>query len=223
MADVESLVVSVPPQLAAVGQYRIQVAVALMIGEECHPVPDPEGIGQVAVQLRHQPSELPRPIGINPKLPCCAAAVTLPPGRFARKHGREDHRTLIPHFGTKGHRIHRPVRQQRPFRAVRLHGIGPGEPAFRLFECAGDQHISCGREPLDPCPLVAKKGQLPEVAAVNRRRNHLWSIALHHRPDQPLPVRAEPRIAGRQAAGKTPARPDRPQAGQARHRPRQQK
>ena len=58
IAGVVAGVIAVPAQVGAVGEHRVDVAVALVIGHERQPVAEPDRIGELTVQLREQPLEL---------------------------------------------------------------------------------------------------------------------------------------------------------------------
>ena len=83
VAHIEIFVIGVAAQPAAVGEHRVQVPVAFVVGKEGHPPVNPHGIRQVAVQFRDEAFELAVAVGVDPELSGGSAAVALPPGRLA--------------------------------------------------------------------------------------------------------------------------------------------
>ena len=137
VADVEVLVVGVPAQVLAVGKDRVEVAVALVVGQEGDPAVHPQGVGEVAVQVRQQPFEFAVAVSVDPQLPGGAAAVPLPPGRFAGQHAGHHDGPLIAHFRAEGHRLHGTEREffgRSRLRAARCtRGCGGFRPAGRRW------------------------------------------------------------------------------------------
>ena len=83
VARVEVVVIGVPPQVAAVGQARIQIAHAFRIGQVVDAVADPHRAGDVARELGH-PAELAAARRVDPQVARGAAAIALPARRIRR-------------------------------------------------------------------------------------------------------------------------------------------
>ena len=104
-------VIGVPAQVAPVGTHRVDVAVALEVGQECQPVRQPGRIGLRAGQLGQELGELGGRRGGQPEPAGGAAAIPLPVGVVAQVAGADHHRP-----GRRvGYRVHRAVGQ--PLRA----------------------------------------------------------------------------------------------------------
>ena len=70
--------VGVPAQVGAVREHRVDVAPALVVGQEDHPVAHPVGVLQLGVELAEQPAELAAAVRVDPQLAGGAAPVALP-------------------------------------------------------------------------------------------------------------------------------------------------
>src|SRR3954470_18269559 len=110
MTDIEVLVVRVAPQVAAVGQHRVEVSVALVVGQERDPVLDPKRVCEVAVQSGGEPLEFTVSVGVDPQLARRAATVALPPGGLPREHAGEHYGTFVADDGSEGYRFDRAER-----------------------------------------------------------------------------------------------------------------
>src|SRR5581483_1490478 len=99
------VVVGVAGEVAPVGPARVEVADALVVGQEVHPLADPHRRRQVAVEL-YQATELPVAALVDPQLACRAAPVPLPPGGVGGVATEDDGAG-----GTEGDLARRPVRQ----------------------------------------------------------------------------------------------------------------
>ena len=207
VADVETFEVGVPAEIPALRGDRVQVAVAFVVGEEGDASVDPHGVGEVAVQFRHQAFKFPAAVRVDPQLAGGAAAVALPPGLFAREHAADHQGPFVSDGRAFSQRLHRPVGKLDRRAAVQGNGEGPAQPGVLLFHRAGGDDLAGGIESLHPGALAAPEGQLAEVPAVDVRSNDFRSAALHHLPGKPGAVGRELRAPCRQLHGGYPPCP----------------
>jgi hypothetical protein len=152
LSCVAAVVVGVPPQAGAVQRARVEVAGALVVGQEGQPAADQHGAGELAADPGQQPREgrgrarvavVPGP---KPQAPAGAAPVALPPGRVPP-----------PAAGQQGHAVRRHVQvgdlavgqcgvPHRLRARSQAEGVGPGEGAERLAR-VGDREDLAGRRP----------------------------------------------------------------------------
>ena len=210
MADVEILVVRVAAQVGAVGQHGVEVAVALVVGEEGDPSVDPHRVGQVAVQLGGEAFEFAVSVAVDPQLAGGAAPVALPPGGFTGEHAGQDDGAFVADHRPESDGFHRAQREFSGPAARDGQAVGVGVAAVGLAEGAGDQDVAVGREALHLRGGVAEVAQLAVAAAVDVRGDNFRGRSLDHRPHQPLAVRREAGVPGGQlqrghAPGAAPA------------------
>ena len=128
VAGVVAGVVAVPAQVAAVGGDRVDVAVALVVGQEHQPVADPHRVGELAVELGEEALELAAAVGVDPEPAARAAAVPLPRGGFAVHRAHQDGRAA----GVPGQAADRAVGQPLGRAAVGRQRVGPRARPERL-------------------------------------------------------------------------------------------
>lgn len=87
---VELVVVGVPEQVGAAGQAGVEVADALVVGEEGDPAVDGHGAVEVAADVGQQP------FAVEPEASGGPAEVALPGGRFVRRLSGEEEGAALP-------------------------------------------------------------------------------------------------------------------------------
>ena len=197
-------VVAVPAQVGAVRADRVDVAPALVVGDEHDPVADPVRVLQLGRVVAEQPLERAAAVAVDPQLAGGAAAVALPGRAGPPLVGAEHDRAA----GTRGDRVTRPVRQALGGgRAVQRQRPGP-DPAAERLAGRGARHHPAVRQPAgDPGVRVAPVGQPGGRAARDRHRVHLRRAVPGAGERDRLAVRRQPRAGHRHAVGGQPPRP----------------
>ena len=196
-------VVGVSREARAVGAEGVDVAPALVVGEERDALADQHRGIQVAVDLGSQPGELAAALGVPPELARRAAPVALLPGHLPghdRRH--QDRRAAV----TLCQISEGAQREAAGRAAVRGDGVGPGVAPRRLPGRADGQHVAVGGPADQPGRVVAPPGEPARAPAVDRGDEDLGRRLPRRRPRHPGAVRGEagPRhrhVVGREAVG----------------------
>ncbi len=199
-------VVGVAPQAGAVDGERVEVAPALMVGQErdaqAPAAPHEHRGGELPVQLRGQPDELARPVGVPPQLARRAAPVALPPRHLPRdQRAGDDGGAAVAGQRDVGHRA-----EVQPPRRAALggDGVGPGAPWRGLPGGAQREHLPLRRPAHHLRPGVAPVGQPPRAPAVGVGHVGLGCPVAPGRPRHLRAVRGQPRVRDRLAVGREP-------------------
>ncbi|MGX1120001.1 hypothetical protein RKD37_005364 [Streptomyces ambofaciens] len=169
VAGVERVVVGVAAQPGAVVGAGVEVADALVVGEEGDPAADEHGGGEVPVEVGQEP------LAVQPEPPRGAAPVALPGGRLVRRGaGQEKRPALAVEVGGLDVGDRAPG-QLATGVAVGGDLVGPGEVRERLAVRGdgedGGGAVGIGRRPAaDPGVEAAPVGELPPGAAVHRHQ-----------------------------------------------------
>ncbi|MDI2023687.1 hypothetical protein PJL18_04235 [Paenarthrobacter nicotinovorans] len=165
-----------------------------MVRQESDPALDPQGVGDVSINLRNQPFKLTVAVGVDPQLAGSAATVTLPPGGFAGKNARQNHRLLVADLRPESNSLYRTKRKFNGGAAVEREAVGVRVAAFRLLEGTGNYYVARRSESLDFRGAVPEVAQLPVPSAVDVGRDDFRGRSHHDRPHQPFSIRGEPRV-----------------------------
>ena len=200
---VHPVMIGMPPQAGAVQRTRVDVARALMIGQEKQPPADQHRAGQLTTDPGQDPGEQGIPGGSHPQLAGPAAPVPLPvrgfgghaPGQQGGGHGFQ------------GQVVDRPVREQ-PRRGVPGTGDREGPAVLHglLAGRADDEHLAVGRPPGDPGLRVTPEREPGRVAARGIRGVDLGVAVPPAGPRYLSPVAGEARVADLGAVGGQPPR-----------------
>ncbi len=190
VADVEAVVVGVPPQVAAVERGRVNVAGALVVGEEHQPAADEHRRGELAIGVAQHSGEERIVAGRDPEPAPGAAAVALPErGVAAHPPGQQRGAGLL-------HGQVVDLAERQPARGrVERHRVRPAVLAARLARCGDREHLAVSRPAADAGPRVAPVGVPRRRAAVRVGRVHLGSAIPPAGPGDLAAVPGEPGIA----------------------------
>ena len=196
---VPAVVIGVPPDPSPVQGAGVDVAGALVVGQEEQPVADQHRAGQLTRQVRQDPGE--RPLaGGDPHLAGGTAPVALPVRRVAEPAG-EQRGSRLP----QGQVEDRPERQ--PARgALERDRVGPGVLPLGLADGADREDLRGGGPAGHRHPVVAPVREPGRVAAVRVGRVHLRIPVPPARPRDARPVGREPRGTYRGGVGRQPPR-----------------
>ena len=201
IAGVEPVVVGVPPQASAVQRARVQVARALVVGQEHQPAPDDHRAGQLTGQVLGHPGEPERFVarragaGSPPGHPETArgpAAVALPEcGLPAMPTGEQRHGGRL-----DGQIAHRAERQPLERPVLGPHRVCPGVVRERLTVRGDRQQLAVRGPAGDPGILVAPERHPAGHSPAQIRLVHIRdAVALTGPGDRPAVAR-QPRVAG---------------------------
>ena len=167
VAGVERVVVGVAAQTGAVVGAGVEVADALVVGEEGDPAADEHGGGEVPAEVRQEP------FAVQPETAGGTAAVALPGGGFVRRGAAEEQGPAFPRQ-VRGLDVgDRPPGELAAGGAVGGDLVGPGEVG-EGFAVGGDGQDGGaavgvrGRPAADPGVEAAPVGELPSGPAVHR-------------------------------------------------------
>ena len=194
-AGVEVVVVGVATQVPAVEVARVDVADAVVVGDEPDPITDQHGGGDVARQVGQQPLEGPGPVTVQPQVAGGATAVPLP-APLVGGVPPEQHPTVV----TEGHLVGgAPTQRTGLGRAVAadLHQLavaherqpGVGRQDQPVLAAPGPRHADAGAE---VGPAVVRP-------ALQRHPVDLGVALLPRGEGQPGPVRRGQGVACRRA------------------------
>ena len=205
---VPAVMIGMPGDAAAVQRAGIDVAGALVIGQEEQPPADQHRAGQLAVQVGEHPGEQGVRGRGGPQLARPAAAVPLPERGLADHAAGEQGgaRVLDGHVGDGAER------QQAGRRAVAGDGVGPPVLGGRLVRRGDGQHLARRGPPGDPGLRVAPVGEPGGRAAVDLG-------ASTPRGCRPASWSRPPATRRGRTAGSSPARRRRTAARRGRPRP----
>src|SRR6202030_3984541 len=160
VACVEAVVVGVPAQVAAVEGGRVEVARALVVGQEDDAVIDDHGGGELAVEIAEHAGEQ-RVFGARDPQPAGgAAAVALPVRRVAALRGQQDGR------GGGQRQVVDLAERQAAVRRVERHRVGHGALGGRLVGGGDRQDLGVPGPAGDAGARVAPEGAPDRGAAV---------------------------------------------------------
>jgi len=184
--DVEVLVVRVAPQPFAVWIHRVEVAVALVVGEEPDARADPHRRREVARQV-DQLRVLPVAIAIDPESAGGAAAVALPARRVAHVSPEDDARAV---------RLERDQPRRSDVQRLRRTAVDRDLPevksaAKRLARIAREDDGLPVRSPTHRHRVDAEPGQPLRLTALRVHQIDLAQAVVAARERQPLAVRRE--------------------------------
>lgn len=190
---VERVVVRVAAQIGAVGPAGVEVADALVVGEEGDAAPDEHRGCEVPVDVREQP------LAVQPQPSRRPAPVPLPGGGFVRRcAGEQQGAPLAFDVGDRDVGDRAP-RQPPAGAAVGGHAVGPGEVRERLVVRGHGEDLRgvarVGGPAADPGVRRAPVGEPAGRAACHRCQMDLGVEAAPGRVGDPGPVGGEARMA----------------------------
>ena len=172
LAGVVLLVVGVPAQLGARGVDRVDVAVALEVGQEGIPLSDRHRAGLGAGNLGQDLGELAAAVRIQPEPAGGTASVSLPVRGILVLAGGQQHRPRTRPGDVDDRTVRQPLWRGIGIRR-RVDGPGPPSAGHRLAGCRGNHHPAGRVEPEAAYPLAAEVGQLARFAAGDRHHERL--------------------------------------------------
>ncbi len=191
VAHVEAVVVGVPAQVAAVQGGGVDVAGALVVGQEDKAAVDDHRGGELAGELAQHPGEQRVFTASHPQASGGAAAVALPVGRVAALRGQQHRRGLRPS------QVVDLAERQAARRSAERHRVRHGALRRRLVDGGDGEHLAVPRPAGDAGPHVAPVGAAGGDAAVRVGGVDLGDAAVTPaRPGDRRAVRCEPRVAG---------------------------
>ena len=186
---VRSVVIGVPPQVAAGLIDRVDVGRAFVVGQEREPVPRQHRAGEVAGETFGYPAE--RPVaGPQPQPAGGAAPVPLAPGRIAGAAGEQPGRAIL-----DGDLAEHPETELARARRRRIcaHRVRALPEAERLAGRRHGQHLVAGSPAAHPHPRVAPVRQPATWLARDVRHVDLGSPVSQAGPGHPAAVARQPR------------------------------
>ena len=210
VAGVVAVVVGVPPQVAAVKRAGVQVAGALVVGQEREPAADQHGTGELASHAAEQPGEPAiAPRRPHPEFSSRAAPVPLPVRWLAEAAGEQRDPG-----GLQGHVADQAERQRsRRVAAVAVAGIGGrqrvcrGLPAERLAGRRDRKHLAVRRPAAHLGSRVAPVAEPAAVPAVDPGQVDLGRALPPAGPGDHRAVPGDPGMAGRSVVRGDPPSP----------------
>ncbi len=203
LPGVERVVVGVAAQVGAVVRARVEVAHALVVGEEGDPAGDEHGGFQVPTDVRQQP------LPVQPQPAHGAAPVPLPGSRFVRRGTREQ-QGLVRAVDVGDLDVgDRAPGQLAAGVAVRGDHVGPGEVGERLAVGGDGEDVAVavlvgGHPAADRGVRAAPVRQLPCGAAVDVDEVDLGHETAPGRVGDVAPVGGEAGRAGLRAVHREP-------------------
>ena len=189
-------VVGVAAQVRSPAVEGVEVAPALVVGEERDAVADQHRRVEVAVEVGGEAHE--RALGVPPQLARGAAAVALLPRHLAGHGGREQHGRA---FGALREIGQRAQRQPAGRAARRRDDVRPRVAPRRLPRRAHRQHLALGRPADQLGGVVAPPGEPPRGAALDLRDEHLRRPLPRRRPRHEGAVGRDPGAGHRHPVG----------------------
>lgn len=169
---VERVVVGVAAQIAAVHQARVQVADALVVGEEGDAPADEHRRVQMPADVREQP------LAVQPQPPGRPAPVALPRRRLVRRRAREQQGAPLPVDVRDSDVGDRPPGQLAAGAAVGGDAVGPREVRERLVVRGHGEDLGAvagvGAPPADPGVGRAPVRESAGGAPVHGGQMDLW-------------------------------------------------
>ena len=209
LAGVPAVMVGVPEQVGPVQQARVDIAGALVVGQERQPVTDQHGTGELAGQAGQDALER-GAAHRGPQPPRGAAAVALPEGRVTSPGAVQQ----SPRALRQGHVRDRPERQPLGRTPLQRDGVRPALPLEGLAARAQGHHLATGRPAAHPGELITPVGEAASPLAVHPGQVHLGRAIPPARPRHPAPVGGKMRAGGLRPVGGQPPRPAAVQRGQ---------
>ncbi|CAM5446707.1 hypothetical protein SVIOM74S_04703 [Streptomyces violarus] len=189
MPGVEGVVVGVPAQVGAVVGAGVQVADALVVGEEGDPAAGEHGGVQMAAEIGQQP------FAVQPQPARGAAPVALPGGRLVRRGAGEKEGLALPVQIGDLDVGDRPPGQLAARVAVEGDLVGPGEVREGLAVRGHGQDLALRGPAADPGVGAAPVAHLPARTAVHRDEMDLGHQAAPARVREVAAVGREARVS----------------------------
>ena len=166
-AGVEVGVVGVAAQVGAVGTAGVEIADALVVGEEGDPAGDEHRARQMALQVGDQA------LAVQPQAAGRAAPVALPGVRLVRRGAGQQQGAALAAVVLDGDVGDRPPRQRTAGTSFGGNAVRPGVIGERLTVRRHGQHMTVRRPGAHPGVGAAPVRQPPGGAAVRRDEVHL--------------------------------------------------
>ncbi len=195
---VQAIMIGMPGDATAIQRAGIDVAGALVIGQEKQPPADEHRAGQLAIEVGEHPGEQGVLVGGRPQLAAGAAPVSLPVRHLVvHPAGQQGGARLL-----QGQVDHWAERQPPRRRTLERDRVRPGQVGLGLTGGGDRENLARPGPTGHPGPGVAPVGEPARVVAFRVGRVDLWVAVLPAGPGDPGAVVREAGVAHLGAVGR---------------------